>query len=228
VLSDGLAASFGVLRRNGLGLTAVSIAVFVPVDLAAALVDRTLGWGDSSAVQLLAVALIVTIGATLAYGAAISLAHAGSRSTPSLAQALLHALRRLPTLLLLTLLSCLGIVLGLLLLVIPGLVLATWWFLSYPAVMIENDSALESLERSRALIRGAFWPTFIVVVPLLGVSLAVAYGAWRAGFTISASTVGAGLGSAVGDAIGAVLWAAFAMGWFETLRARSAPASSTP
>jgi hypothetical protein len=40
VLSDGLAASFGVLRRNGLGLTAVSIAVFVPVDLAAALVDH--------------------------------------------------------------------------------------------------------------------------------------------------------------------------------------------
>ena len=63
----------------------------------------------------------------------------------------------------------LGIVIGLILLIVPGLVLLTWWAVIIPVVVLENRSAGESFTRSRELVRGYGWSVFgvIVVVVLL-------------------------------------------------------------
>ena len=182
----------------------MSIAIFAPFDLAAALVDQTLGWGDSSASQLLLVALLTAVAATFATGAVITLGAAEGSGSSTWFGAVQEAFRRLPTLLLLTLVSCVAISVGLLLLVIPGLVLLTWWFVSYPAAMIEERSALESLRRSRSLVSGAFWPTFLVAVSSVVLYGAVAFGGWRTATAVSDTAVGAGVGGAVGDGLGTV------------------------
>jgi hypothetical protein len=61
-------------------------------------------------------------------------------------------------------LAALGIFLGLLLLIIPGLVLLTWWILIIPVIVIEERSAGESFGRSRELVRGYGWGVFGVIV----------------------------------------------------------------
>jgi hypothetical protein len=61
-------------------------------------------------------------------------------------------------------LAGLGIALGLILLIVPGLVLMTWWVVIIPAIVLENKGALESFGRSRELVRGYGWNVFGVIV----------------------------------------------------------------
>jgi hypothetical protein len=61
-------------------------------------------------------------------------------------------------------LAVLGIVLGLILLIVPGLVLMTWWVLIIPVIVLEGRSAGESFGRSRELVRGYGWGVFGVIV----------------------------------------------------------------
>jgi hypothetical protein len=61
-------------------------------------------------------------------------------------------------------LAALGIIVGLILLIVPGLVLMTWWAVIIPVVVLENRSAGESFSRSRELVRGYAWSVFGVIV----------------------------------------------------------------
>jgi hypothetical protein len=74
-------------------------------------------------------------------------------------------------------LAGLGIVLGLVLLIVPGLVLLTWWSLIVPAIVLEGRPAMESFGRSRELVRGNGWNVFGVIVLtiliVIGISIVV-------------------------------------------------------
>jgi hypothetical protein len=61
-------------------------------------------------------------------------------------------------------LAGLGIFLGLILLIVPGLVLLTWWVLIIPVIVLEQRSAGEAFGRSRELVRGHGWGVFGVIV----------------------------------------------------------------
>jgi hypothetical protein len=61
-------------------------------------------------------------------------------------------------------LAALGIFVGLLLLIVPGLVLLTWWIVIIPVIVLEERSAGESFGRSRELVRGYGWGVFGVIV----------------------------------------------------------------
>jgi hypothetical protein len=61
-------------------------------------------------------------------------------------------------------LAGLGIAVGLLLLIVPGLVLLTWWVLLIPVIVLEQRSAGEAFGRSRELVRGYGWGVFGVIV----------------------------------------------------------------
>ena len=72
-------------------------------------------------------------------------------------------------------LAGLGIALGLVLLIVPGLFLLTIWAVIIPVVVLEGRSAGESFGRSRELVRGFGWNVFgtivLTFVILLGVSI---------------------------------------------------------
>jgi hypothetical protein len=71
------------------------------------------------------------------------------------------------------LLAGIGIAIGLLLLIVPGLVLLTWWALISPAVVLERRGVLEAFGRSRELVRGHGWSVFGVVILTILISFAI-------------------------------------------------------
>jgi hypothetical protein len=49
-------------------------------------------------------------------------------------------------------------------LIVPGLVLLTWWAVFAPVVVLERVGAVDSLGRSRALVRGHGWTVFGIII----------------------------------------------------------------
>lgn len=58
----------------------------------------------------------------------------------------------------------LGVFLGFLAFVIPGLVLLTQWSVAAPAVVIERQGATKAISRSRQLVQGNGWQVFGVLI----------------------------------------------------------------
>jgi hypothetical protein len=75
-------------------------------------------------------------------------------------------------------LAGIGVFLGLLLFIVPGLLLMTWWVLLIPVIVLEQRRAGEAFGRSRELVRGYGWGVFGVIVLtillLLGFSIVLA------------------------------------------------------
>jgi hypothetical protein len=62
------------------------------------------------------------------------------------------------------LLAGLGIGIGFLLLLVPGLILVTIWSVIAPVIVIERSGVLDAFGRSRELVRGSGWQVFGVIV----------------------------------------------------------------
>lgn len=62
---------------------------------------------------------------------------------------------------------------GMLLLVIPGLIIATLLYVSVPAVVVERKGVLDSLARSSGLTRGHRWKVFGIIVLLFLFNMAL-------------------------------------------------------
>jgi len=56
-----------------------------------------------------------------------------------------------------------GVVIGFILLIVPGLILITIWSVSAPVVVLEHPGAVAALGRSRELVRGNGWQVFGVI-----------------------------------------------------------------
>jgi hypothetical protein len=99
------------------------------------------------------------------------------RADLTVAETLRRVRPRMNTLGIAGLLAALGIALGLALLIVPGLVLLTWWVLIVPTIMLEGRSVTGAFGRSRALVRGNGLSMFRLIVltllVLLGVSVAL-------------------------------------------------------
>ncbi len=70
-------------------------------------------------------------------------------------------------------LAGLGIGIGFLLLIVPGLFLATIWSVIAPAIVIERKGVLGAFGRSRELVKGHGWQVFAVIVSVLLIVLVV-------------------------------------------------------
>lgn len=61
-------------------------------------------------------------------------------------------------------LAGIGIAIGFVLLIVPGLLLLTWWSLIAPVIVLERVRAMDAFSRSRDLVRGNGWNVFGIVV----------------------------------------------------------------
>lgn len=117
-------------------------------------------------------------------------------------------------------LALLGIGIGSLL-IIPGLMLATFWSVAIPVVVCEVRTAPQALGRSRELVRGNGWRVFsvLLVVILLLLAIQTAFAAIG-----SSSGVANAIGSLVGSMLTApVLALATAVLYLELLQLRGQP-----
>jgi hypothetical protein len=80
-----------------------------------------------------------------------------------------------------------AIAIGFVLIIIPGLILLTWWSVAAPALVIERAGVFGSLGRSRDLVRGNGWNVFGTILLVLLIDIAV---------NIVAAIIGAALGDA--------------------------------
>jgi hypothetical protein len=67
----------------------------------------------------------------------------------------------------------LGVAIGLVLLIVPGLILLTIWAVGAPAIVAEGAGVFEAFGRSRELVRGEGWSVFGTLVLLLLIVIAV-------------------------------------------------------
>ncbi|HET9123635.1 MAG TPA: hypothetical protein VFN65_01970 [Solirubrobacteraceae bacterium] len=95
-------------------------------------------------------------------------------------------------LVLISILYVVGVMIGFILIIIPGLVLMTMWSVVVPVEVLEHRGVLGSFARSRHLVRGNGWRTFGVIV-LVYVAVLV--------ISLLAAAVSAPLGYALRDVI---------------------------
>ena len=93
---------------------------------------------------------------------AVTVAYLGG--TPDWKESLRMAVSRLGRLIGLSILMGLGLTLGFVLCIVPGVWLAVAWSLAFVALVAEDLGATAALRRSYSLVRGRFWPTFGVLL----------------------------------------------------------------
>lgn len=168
--SGVLGEAWGMFKAHWRHLVMIALVVYVVVAL----------------VNLVLVALLTWVGAIL--GAIISLIALfwvqgalvravddirDGRADMTLGETFDRVRPQLPAIIVGGLLAGLGIALGLVLLIVPGLILLTWWILLIPVIVLEGRSAGEAFSRSRELVRGYGWSVFGVIV--LTILLVIAF-----------------------------------------------------
>lgn len=74
------------------------------------------------------------------------------------------AVRRLPALIAMQILYLLGLIVGFIALIIPGIRLYGLWAVDTPSLLIEGLGPIKALGRSRRLVKGRWWPVAGVVL----------------------------------------------------------------
>jgi hypothetical protein len=146
----------------------IALVVFVTINLVYALVVTALDADNDSAALLLASVSLATVvvGTTWLQGAfvyAVQDARDG-RFDSTLGQVFARVSSAIPPLVVAGFLAGIGIALGFVLLIVPGLILLTIWAVIAPVIVVEKTGALDAFGRSRALVRGHGWTVFGIVL----------------------------------------------------------------
>ncbi len=146
----------------------LAAVVFLITNLASAVLFEVVGTETTLAALLvgLAATVVIVVGSYWLQGALVfAVRDVRDGRFDASSDEVLHAVKPfLGTLVLAGILAGLGIAVGLVLLIVPGLVLLTWWALISPVVVLEKKSVRDAFGRSRALVRGHGWTVFGVVV----------------------------------------------------------------
>jgi hypothetical protein len=171
-IGDVLSEAWGLYKRFFVQFFLTALVVFVVLDLLAAVVDSASGDNTGANVfWALLGALISVIGYFWVQAALIETARdvRDGRADRSIGETYVAVRPRLPSAIIAGILAAIGIGIGLILLIIPGLFLLTIWSMVIPVVVIESRSAGEAFTRSRDVVRGNGWSVLglIIVVFLL-------------------------------------------------------------
>jgi hypothetical protein len=153
-------------------LIPISLVVYVTVALIGAVLTILLTW-----LGALIGALISLVGLFWMQGALATAVEdiRDGRADLSLGETFNRVRPQLGAIAIAGVLAGLAIGIGLLLLIVPGLVLLTFWILIVPVIALERTTAGASFGRSRELVRGYGWSVFGVIVltilVLLGFSI---------------------------------------------------------
>ncbi|MDQ3857910.1 MAG: hypothetical protein M3327_05605 [Actinomycetota bacterium] len=142
-------------------LLPISFIVYVSIAIVGALLTAVLTW-----LGALIAALISLVGVFWVQGALATAVEdiRDGRADLSLGETFSRVRPQLGSIIVAGVLAGIGVFLGLLLLIVPGLVLMTWWVLIIPVIALERTSAGPGFSRSRELVRGYGWNVFGVIV----------------------------------------------------------------
>lgn len=170
-----LGEAWGLYKAHWRHLLPIAFVVYLLLSLFVLLLATLLGWLGVIAGVFVSLAGVFWLQGTLVV--AIEDIRDG-RADLSIRETLSRVRPRMNTLGVAGILAAVGITIGLLLLIVPGLVLATWWLLIVPVIVLEGRGVLESFGRSRELVRGNGWNVFglIVLTFLILIAVGIAVG----------------------------------------------------
>jgi zinc-ribbon domain len=116
--------------------------------------------------------LIISIVVSGAYPSMVQAVLGGGQV--SVANSLRHASGRFLTLLVAGIIIAIIVILGFVALIVPGLILLTWYLYTVPAIMLENKGALAGMAASKAFGRDKKWSTFTLFIVYVAVAIVVA------------------------------------------------------
>lgn len=158
---DVMSEAWEAYRAHWSHLVSIAFVVYVLIAFLALLLTALLGWVGFVIGLLISLAGVFWIQGALVV--AIDDVRDG-RADLSIRETLDRVLPRLNTLTIAGLLAAIGVTAGLLLLVVPGLVLLTFWLLIVPVIMLEGAGVVRSFGRSYELVKGHGWSVFGVIV----------------------------------------------------------------
>ena len=173
-IGDVLSRTFGTIGSNPLATLGIAFLFgALPSMLVQSLFqsvrqDAFIQLGTFAAITLGLLSIVVAILlSVITQGALVraTVAYSEGRKA-SFSESVMAGLRVALPLVLLGLLSSLGIALGLMLLIVPGVILAIMWSVAGPVVVEEQMGPVEALGRSRFLTAGARWKIFGLMLVL--------------------------------------------------------------
>jgi hypothetical protein len=168
-LAGVLSEAWQMYRAHASHLLPIAFVIYLFAGLLAALFGLAGGIGAFFG-------LIVSMFAAFLLQAALTKAVQAEREGGTefpVGEAVAAALRDIGPVAIASILAGIGIAIGLVLLIVPGLFLLTIWALIIPVIVIERSGALESFGRSQQLVRGRGWYVFGTLVLVFIIQLAV-------------------------------------------------------
>ena len=169
ITPSGVVERIWTLYRAEAGVLVPVAAVLFAIQLAIALL---LPIGLALVLSLLFLVLALLYQGFVVELVAQARAGAGGASAGDLLRAVTPAIGPL---LAITIVFAVGVILGFVLIIVPGLMLLTFWSVVVPVEVLERRGVVGSFARSRQLVRGNGWNVFgvivIVYVAVLAVSL---------------------------------------------------------
>jgi ABC-type multidrug transport system fused ATPase/permease subunit len=155
---------FEIYRDQFTLLIPAALVVFVPVAIISGLIYA----GGVSLIGALIVAAAATIATYWFQGMVVEAARdiLDGRRDHTVGSLVSSVTAVLGPLVVAGILAGIGITIGLVLVIVPGLFLLTIWAVIAPVIVIERARAMESFGRSRELVRGNGWQVFGVIVVL--------------------------------------------------------------
>jgi hypothetical protein len=186
--------SFDLYKRHAGALLGTAVVVFV----ISGVIEGILR--DEGGIVLSLIATVVNMVAVAIYtGFVVKVVQdvrADGRRDLSVGELISSAGPAIPALIGNGILRGIGIAIGFVLLIVPGLILLTIWSVTSPAIVAERQGVMAAFGRSHELVRGQAWTVFGCIVVAFLIVIAV---------SIVLASVGAAIGGIAGAIIGAVL-----------------------
>jgi hypothetical protein len=161
VVGDVLDEAFNLYKAHWKHLMGVALAFYLVASTLTLVLTLLFGeFGAAAGAFVLLVGIFWLTGALVEAVADVR----DGRADLTLGQTFERVGPRVLSLLGASILAGIGIAIGLVLLLVPGLILLTWWCLIPAAVVLERRGVFESFGRSRGLVRGHGWSVFGVLV----------------------------------------------------------------
>jgi hypothetical protein len=222
-----LAATADLYRSFPLLFLILAVAVMAPYELAVLAIT---GYGPlqhghenfevSRLVAFLRISLVTPLISAL-HIHAVALIRDGQR--PRLGRVALQGLRVLPVVVAAEIAANIGIALGFVALIIPGIVLSLRWAVVAQAAAVERQGWVDAVRSSAALTKGSYGRIFVLLL-VVGVSgFAVYRGAWAIplGSTSGVSSVAVGI--AIDSVVASLAALIFAVLYFDLRAAPTEP-----
>ena len=203
-LGDVIGGSFEIYGKSALQMMQIVALVVIPVTIVEVIISRvtlpsdvflrhgqlyTFGSTTSNTGGTIAVFALNLLGTWLAAGALFHLqldTYLGRAHTAS--DSLAYFSHRALQLVLLGLMVLVIVVIGIALLILPGIWLAVGCSVAFPVLMLEGKKGTDAIGRSMQLVSGRWWVTFVRLIVAY-----IIYIAWTAIFEAIGGAIGHGL-----------------------------------